>query len=273
MQLPPKSYSPAFSGFLRSYYLAPNHPCKLRLLRWLEAMAGKKRILVKTASGFRFAVDRQDYIQNTVCQTLRWENEIGKVLSAELKASDVFYDIGANVGYFSLFALQLGCRKVVSFEPNPDLRAVFLYNLELNHYTEEKCRLVHSALAGHVGDFIYQEGPLSNSGIGHLVAGSDAPGIKVRTETLDHFLENTGLPPPTVIKLDVEGWEIDILRGAEKLFEKSPPRLVIFEADCKADCEIADKELSRFFTAHGYATEHLRRKEIEAKENYVARRI
>jgi FkbM family methyltransferase len=237
----------------------------------LEALAGQKRIAIRTLACFRFAVDRRDYIQATVFRTGRWEDAIEDTLRAELTGDDVYFDIGANVGYFSLFALQLGCGTVVSFEPNSELQALFLHNMRLNHFSDERSKLVCSALAETPGDYVYQEGPLANSGVGHLVAATGSAGIKVKTETLDTFLENSGLPCPSVIKLDVEGWELNVLRGAAKLFEKKPPRLVIFEAACDASCQITDRELVQFFEDRGYSVRHLPREPRESRENYVAR--
>jgi FkbM family methyltransferase len=271
MQLPPVSYGYKFSDFLSAYYRGPDHPCKLRILGWIESLAGRKRIAVKTTAGFRFAVDRRDYIQNTVFQTGRWEDEIEDVLRLELREQDVLFDIGANVGYFSFFALQHACRKVVAFEPNPELQALFSFNMQLNGFSVERCELVRFALSDKQGNLVYQEGPVNNSGTGRLLVGTGSGGINVKVESLDSLLECSGLPLPTVIKLDVEGWEAHVLRGAEKLFRNSPPRVVLFEADCSKEARITDPELAQFFLDRGYEIKHLPRDRIEPKENFLAR--
>lgn len=270
MQLEPHSYSSRFSDLLRAYYFAPNHPCKLRIFGWLENIWSPKRIAVKTNAGFRFAVDRRDYIQNTVFTTRHWEPEIESILKENLRSTDVFFDIGANVGYFSLYAIAQGCESVVSFEPSDELRSIFAHNLELNGVQDRICSLVPRALGDTHGSGYYETGPLSNSGIGRLTRNETAGDTIIEITTLDQFLESSGHARPTVMKIDVEGWEPQVLRGARNLFTTHPPRIVIFEADCDGSGALADREIEAHFSEFGYRVEHIKRPVIEEKENYLA---
>lgn len=270
MQLRPHSYTPRFSDFLRSYYLAPNHPFKLRILGWLEAMGGKKRIAVKTHAGFRFAVDRRDYIQRTIYETRRWEPEIEAYLQTIIGPEDVFYDIGANSGYFSLYALQAGCRHVIAFEPSLELAAIYQYNMHLNNFLQANWQLFNCALSDVSGVASYLPGPIQNSGIGQLSSQTPEEGQQVDVCTLDTVIDEGKLPRPSIIKLDVEGWELKILKGALQTFSINPPRYVIFEADANSNGDMIEPNLLTFFLERGYTVEHLKRKRLEAKENYVA---
>jgi FkbM family methyltransferase len=269
MQLAPESYGNLLSDFLRAYYLLPDHPSKLRILGWIESLAGRKRIAVKTKSGFRFAVDRRDYIQKTVFLRREWEPEIEGFLRTQLKETDVFFDIGANVGYFTLVALCSRVDKVFAFEPNPELQEIMLLNLRLSGWGDHPEILVKSGLSDTSGRAIYQTGPLENSGIGRIVNTEHQSTFAIDTITLDSFIEETGVLP-TVLKIDVEGHESKVLHGAKRLFERNPPRLVVFEADCNENCDITDKEVIAFFKMFSYNIRHLPRQRPETKENYVA---
>ena len=124
----PPAYSTWMSDLLATYYRARNHPFKLRLATWLEKSLGNKNILIKTKRGFRFAANRFDYIQNTIFQTRDWEPEIGSILVQELTQNDVFFDVGANTGYFSCIALSCNVKQVIAFEPYSSLQKLFILN-------------------------------------------------------------------------------------------------------------------------------------------------
>jgi hypothetical protein len=96
----------------------------------------------------------------------------------------------------------------------------------------------------------------------------------IEVQTLDDVIESKQLLIPTVIKMDVEGWELQILKGAVRTFSNNPPRVVIFEADADSSGGILDPTLASFFIQRGYSIKLLKREMCicEAKENYIATR-
>jgi FkbM family methyltransferase len=270
MRLPPTSHGNKTSDILRAYHQGPDHPCKLRIFYWLENTFGNKRIRVKTKSGFRLAVDRRDYIQRTVYDTREWEPEIEQLLQKTINAEDTFYDIGANVGYFSLLALQAGCRRVVAFEPSLELSKIFSHNVLINNFESSRWQLFRRALSDVPATLSYVAGPIENSGVGHLSTKKCDQHQSITVSTLDAMIEEHQLPQPTIIKLDVEGWEHRILKGAFNTLSKSLPRAIFFEADADSNGEIIDMPILEFLTERGYSIRHLERKIIEEKENYLA---
>lgn len=269
-----RAYPIWISNILSQYYKLPNHPSKLRLLTWIEKLLGNKRILIKTNLGFYFTTDRYDYIQKTVFHTRDWEPEIGKVLSNNLKEDDIFYDIGANTGYFSCYALKCGAKKVVAFEPNPDLQQIFILNLKSNYFENNSWNLQCYALSDHNGKSYYQPGSSGNTGLGKLIDIADDNQLEqhytVTVKSLDSIVFDYFLPPPTVMKLDIEGGEAKVLRGAKKILQHKPPRLIIFEADCNSSWEISDTELVKILQENNYYIKHLPRHPIQKKENFLA---
>jgi len=111
-------------------------------------------------------------------------------------------DCGANVGLFSLFLKD--AERIVAVEPNPDVCARLRRNLDANGVDATVIESAVSDLDGTVKmDF---GGPSVLSGIG--ASGSD-----VRCASLDALLEETGIGSVDLLKLDVEGHEIEALNG------------------------------------------------------------
>jgi FkbM family methyltransferase len=273
MYLPPRSYSLPTSSFLHSYYLASDHPCKLRILGYLETLLGRKRIAVKTKQGFRFACDRRDHIQNTVFHHRAWEPEIAAVLQEALTAGDIFYDIGANAGYFSLLALSLNVSKVFAFEPNPGTAALYRHNMVLNRHDSTQWTLFECALSDSEGTSLYVEGPLNNCGGGRLCSAESTASHIVATTTLDQVIAKGNLPLPTIMKLDVEGWEYQVLTGAQRALRNHLPKVIVFEAAVDSNLQIVNRNLQQLIEAYGYSISHLKRDHVEASENFYARLI
>src|SRR5262245_22005547 len=91
VQLPALAYGRRWSGLLRSYYHAPDHPAKLRLITLLERVTGNRRIVAPTKWGFLMALDRSDFVQRTIFAEGEYEPEVTRQLMCELRADDVFY--------------------------------------------------------------------------------------------------------------------------------------------------------------------------------------
>ena len=104
---------------------------KWRFSQWLNERTHKIETVARTSYGFLMHLNTRDFIQHTIFVTGRWDDDVGRVILSRLKTDDVFVDIGANVGYFSLLASQI-CSKVISFEPNPTCLAQLNRNIEIN---------------------------------------------------------------------------------------------------------------------------------------------
>lgn len=138
------------------------------------------------------------------------EVPVYEYFKGRIKPTDVFFDIGANAGFYSVLANHLGA-KVYAFEINPRTFALLAANARGN------------ITAHHIG--------VSDSNAGALVKVGMQPGltslspegtIPVKTISLDEF----GIVP-TVMKVDVEGHEIPVFRGAEKMLRAHMPDIVV----------------------------------------------
>jgi FkbM family methyltransferase len=149
--------------------------------------------------------------------------------SAPLRG-EVVYDIGAFHGMLTLwFAPQ--ARQVVSYEPVAQNRARLLENLSLNGIQNVTVRDV--ALSSAAGPATMRFDPLMPGG-SRLVVDADAAGTEkelakgqVVVTTLDQDIEECKLPVPTFIKMDVEGFELDVLRGAAQTLTRERPAVFV----------------------------------------------
>lgn len=152
-----------------------------------------------------------------------YELAIQKCLTQQLKAGDVFYDVGANAGFFSLLGSKcVGSEgRVFAFEPLPANIETLKNNLKLNGI--ENCTVVEAAVSDSIGTVTFSPG--RHSSMGHMSdRGEDC--IAIRTITLEKFAET--MPPPNFIKMDIEGAEGLALAGCRKLLGgANPPGLLI----------------------------------------------
>lgn len=151
-------------------------------------------------------------------------------LERALSPGKVFIDVGANFGVYTLVASKLvgEAGRVIAFEPTAESFAILRQNLALNHLANVHAFQV--ALAETRGKAWLYHGwdPVGNSlGMDPLCGGD---GEEVQKETLDNILEKNGVDRVDVIKVDVEGAEELVLRGATRNLTEHRP-VVIFEVN------------------------------------------
>lgn len=142
----------------------------------------------------------------------------------------VFFDVGSNLGHHSLLFLVHGVR-CVSFEPNPVVRAYFDEACQLNGVSPHYENALAAAAGSSELSFPSEEpwlGSMSAPVRKGLAARSDVITINVECTTLDAVVQRTGLVPG-LIKIDVEGSELQVLLGGRvTLRDHRPP--IIFES-------------------------------------------
>jgi FkbM family methyltransferase len=161
--------------------------------------------------------------------TVRWIEE-------SINPGDVFYDIGANVGPYSLIAAKVTCNKarIFAFEPSAASFRDLSRNVLLNDCAQS---VVPVPLA------LWSETGLLSFTFSSPLAGASRHRIsrevgmeKPLTETifgvrLDDLVERFGMPVPTLAKIDVDGYELEVLRGAERTLARPELRSIIVELD------------------------------------------
>lgn len=166
-----------------------------------------------------------------------------------------FVDIGANIGTYTVIASVAmgGTGTVISFEPEFSNHSILSDTMKLN-----KCsnvRLVQMALSDEIGDgwLKLTQGP--NPGEHALSVDGQAEGTQAITlSTLDHFLSGEGVSTCDLIKLDVEGVELKVLKGATNTLTSTPHPVLIIEVSDEnlQDYGSTTSELFRYMQDMGY---------------------
>lgn len=178
-----------------------------------------------------------------------YEAEVQAVVDAMLGPGKVFYDVGGGVGLYSLLAARKGARVFV-FEPHP---------------ANAKCIASHARMNSLEGSI--QVVPLAAySSSGQIAMGFTQHGSQMALPGPDSTLDGRGLlaacitldefsrfhPTPTLVKIDVEGGESEVLKGSVELFERAQPTLI---------CEVHDAKnegyVRKWLAARGYSARWL----------------
>ena len=149
------------------------------------------------------------------------------VFARTIRPGDVVYDLGANVGFYTLLAAKLAgpTGRVVAFEPVPRNLGYLRRHLALNH--REDVTVVAAAVSDRSGTARFRDGPAHT--VGTLAADGGSDGYDVDVVALDDYTASpaTVLPAPRVIKIDVEGAEADVLRGAHRVLRTVRPIVLL----------------------------------------------
>lgn len=154
-----------------------------------------------------------------------------RLVQSLLRPGMVFFDVGANIGYYSVIAARLvgSAGAVHAFEPNGAVREALQQNIRLNGLTNV---VVHSeAVSDRSGEVTFYESSwAANQGISSMFPG-DGRIIQttVHARTLDEIASSIAPRRIDVIKMDIEGAERLAIQGGARLFQDSAPAL-IFEA-------------------------------------------
>jgi FkbM family methyltransferase len=144
-------------------------------------------------------------------------------IAEALQPGDVFYDVGANVGFYTLLASRVvgPSGLVVAFEPLPRNLVFLRRHVQLNRCGNVK--VVEAAVSRLTGTKRFDPGTDPSSG-----RLSDEGAIEVRTVALDDLVtDDKQLPPPSVIKMDIEGGEVLALQGAMRVLAEYRPTIFL----------------------------------------------
>lgn len=170
-----------------------------------------------------------------------------------------FLDIGANVGYFSMMAKAINANiKVYSFEPNPTNFQQLLINIEENNFSD--IHVNSNCISDYIGTVSFSIPPINESGWGRItnenINANNFTKINSNSLTLDSLdAENFfHIKPPLFIKIDVEGNELRVLKGAISFIKKYQPIICIeLNEPILNDCKTSSSEIIRFMKELNYS--------------------
>ncbi|WP_440764703.1 FkbM family methyltransferase [Natronorubrum sp. DTA7] len=184
--------------------------------------------------------------------SLAGEEEIIVDLLSSINSDDIFYDVGANVGTYSCFVGQkLERGKVIAFEPHPRNINPLRVNMMENSIDGEIRECALDEKTGEIG--LTSDSNAAGAGQ-HSLTESGRSAISVPAYTGDELIGETKLKPPTVLKIDVEGAEMRVLRGLKRVLKNQQVRLIYIEIHPDKISEFGDEKESvlSFLTDSGY---------------------
>jgi len=171
----------------------------------------------------------------------RWEKHFTELCSLLIKKGDRCIDVGAHTGLSTIPMYNAGAEIVHSFEPNYETYQLLTANCEFNLLPTKYC---YNMAVGNEYKMVGMEKYNSNSGLLNYGSYSITDGSDIQMIRLDDFdLSNTSL-----IKIDAQGSEYQVLKGAEQLILRNFPNIFI---------EIEEPQLKKFNTNGEAVIEHL----------------
>lgn len=244
-----------------------------RLLRLLKHNQPYFLLRAKTTHGLLFNLDPDDHLDRIVLQHGYYEGEILETLLQYLGNAGVLWDIGANIGLHAITAKHLRPEAhVVCFEPSPFTFCRLYMNAKLNG---SDLQMVNAGLGNSRGFLSLNMTISGNSGQTSFrpwdhVEYSGA--IRCWCDTGADLVRQGVVPAPTVVKIDVEGFEPEVFSGLQPILKGSALEAIVFEAP--ADLLTGSHPICRILLESGFKIDpiHSAVPEENSLVNYVATR-
>jgi FkbM family methyltransferase len=183
----------------------------------------------------------EDHIQRVIYRSKQWyELDLLQDIFKRVRTGTAI-DVGANIGTHTLFFAKICRLKTISFEPNRPIADVLEENIALNKL-EQKVMVHRAAVGDETTKVMVTSGPTNNSGMVRCIKDDHGPVKMVRLDDIVLPSEDV-----TLIKIDVEGGEIGVLRGAEQLIKRCSPYIY-----AEAQTPEAKQELDDYMKALDY---------------------
>jgi len=242
-----------------------------KLLQTLIGDVGFPLPLVRcrTNHGISIKADPTSIMDIEIIRSGYYEPEVLEVILEHLPENGVFWDIGANIGLHSLTVNILRpSAKVLAFEPMPLTLSRLLEHVRVNSANVTVLPIALGAQTGYSEMKIRLRG---NSGISSLNPWPKAmydASTSVRVERGDSLIAADIAPAPNIIKVDVEGFEKQVLMGLENTLDSGNLRAVLFESE-------PDKlqKLKGILSGKSFEILPIRSNQIAETSNFIAIRL
>jgi FkbM family methyltransferase len=212
-------------------------PGKERLSHWLKP-SGKDKLNIKDGIAWlsnediAIYVNSDSYIEWTVLSTGTYEDEMNRLIRVSLKNSENALDIGGNIGLQSIRMSQCvgETGKVYAFEPLAFLQEKFTRNIKLNKALNVTLMPIALSDEENEAEFTIDQKSWNQGAFSLNKSNVGAEKQHVIIKVADNITEIKNLNSLSLIKIDVEGFEFQVLKGLKQTLQKHRPR-IIFEYD------------------------------------------
>ncbi len=202
--------------------------------RFRPLYLGRNRVLLRTRHGQAMYVPAHDLSLGAwLMLEGAWERAVTRVFLRALRPGMTVVDVGANVGWYTLLAARaVGPRgRVYAFEPDPQIAELLRDNVELNGYGD-RVQVEEAALGATAGSATFYAAA-KHRGNGSLVPGlnqlGDASAEITPFDVAVRRLDDYGAADVGLLKVDAEGGEANVFRGARETLARSPKLTAIVE--------------------------------------------
>jgi FkbM family methyltransferase len=218
------------SGTLRKILHGPSCAVRTHAGRWIAELLGKSwQARARLFWGEEMTVLVPDGVGVHLRRYGYYEKNLTDFFLRAIKPGDVFMDVGAHFGYYTLLASAIvGAQgRVLSIEPTPRTHEVLRKNA--NRHDNITC--VACAASAEEKDLIIQDFGTGRGAFNRIGDSEDgAAGIKVRGRRVDDVLKEYSLVPQ-IIKIDAEQYEMEVLKGLSSTLEEAAPILTLEVGD------------------------------------------
>ena len=245
--------------FVRSFtYNTPFQKGKYRLSISAQSLCRKfpKRVVTPTRDGRTLEVNFSPFDWDTIFFFGEYERSLSRFVSSMVKPGDLCFDVGANLGWYTTLLSRLVGRggSVHAFEPVPPTFAELRTNTSRLD-DPSNVRLNMLAVGDRSGRVTIGFDEAGSTGIASIATtGGDVTSFECEMVSVSEYIsKHLGAQEVTFVKVDIEGSEMMMFHGAERLFqqERMPILLVEMAADWGALCGYAPNDLLDFISQRG----------------------
>ena len=187
------------------------------------------QIVASVRYKIRMNLDLREFVQAWIYVFGAYELPTVKFIRSYLAPNDVALDVGAQVGYLSLIMATSAQRRVKVFSFEPESRNIYRFLLNMSLNDANNVNLIEKAAGTKVETLKLYLSSDVNAGTHSTIRGnqnvSDAF-VEIPCTTIDQTVNDSGLDRVDLIKIDVEGAEVDVLRGALNTLTSMQPVLI-----------------------------------------------
>lgn len=184
------------------------------------------RLLIHDSDGHRVFLDPEElHMTVHMTETHVWEPHVREIIAWSMKTGGGYIDVGANVGFHTIYAAGLAGEfgKIICAEPNSRVFRILKDNLDINGFLG-RSSLYQMAVSNYCGTGTMKlyEGHSGGSGLGITAEfGRQYTEEEVEIDTLDSIIKKSNVSPGQidVLKIDVEGFELSVLEGGTGILE------------------------------------------------------
>jgi FkbM family methyltransferase len=261
----PAARTQAFYGLEREWSAHwPLEAGKALPERWARHFEPFVPVWMHVEPGVTMLLDPYDMVSGVILQTGTWEPESWRAIAEHLHPGDTFVDIGAHIGYYSLKAAPVvgPGGHVIAVEPNPETVHRLRDNIRASRANgvvsvqPVACSDTEATLE-LFGAPEHNTGETSLSRRNASQAGQVVASYRVRARPLDDILKESGVARVDAVKIDVEGAEYLVLKGAAETLDRYHPLVIVELVESQLQAMgTSTAQIVALLHSHGYAQRH-----------------